>query len=147
MVFNELYLFTLNRVKLGRAVNFMKHLASANIFFTENFNMKKNQSQKVFWANFYVCRSYRGKTGLGRIRKKIDRVALRSLFGSSLPTKCLVYHKENWLGRCLLEYRPCYYRWYADGIFVFLYQIIWLRNSISKLLELLSRYHVIHYRN
>ena len=54
---------TLNRVKLGRAVNFMKHLASANIFFTENFNMKKNQSQKVFWANSYVFRSYRGKTG------------------------------------------------------------------------------------
>ena len=48
LVFNELYLFTLNRVKLGRAVNLMKHLASANIFFTENFNMKKKSKSESF---------------------------------------------------------------------------------------------------
>ena len=30
--------------------------------------MVKTKSQFVLWANFYICRSYRGKTGRGRGR-------------------------------------------------------------------------------
>ena len=41
-----------------------------------------------------------------------------SPLGSSLANAFFVYHEQNWLDNCPLEYRPSYYRRYVDDIFV-----------------------------
>ena len=43
---------------------------------------------------------------------------IRSLLGLSLDDAFLSYHKQNWLGRYLLEYKLLYYREYIDVLFV-----------------------------
>ena len=50
--------------------------------------------------------------------KQIDGVAMGSPLGLSLADAFLVHYEQNWLDRCSLEYRPSYYRWYVDNIFV-----------------------------
>ena len=49
----------------------------------------------------------------------IDRVAMVSPLDPTLANAFLVYHVENWLEHCPLEYRSLYYRRYIDNIFVF----------------------------
>ena len=41
-----------------------------------------------------------------------------SPLGPSLANAFLAYHGQNWLHKCPLKYRPLYYRWYVDDIFV-----------------------------
>ena len=43
-----------------------------------------------------------------------------SPLGPTLTNSFLVYHEKNWLERCLLEYRPFFYRRYVDNIFALL---------------------------
>ena len=50
--------------------------------------------------------------------KKIDGVAMGSPLGPSLANAFLVHYEPNWLDSCPLEYRPSYYWWYVDDIFV-----------------------------
>ena len=56
--------------------------------------------------------------------------------GPSLANAFLAHHEENWLDSCPLEYRPLYYCWYVDYIFV-PFQIIWSLKTISKLFKFL----------
>ena len=50
--------------------------------------------------------------------KQIDGVAIGSPLGPSLANAFLAHHEQNWLDNCPMEYRPLYYRWYVDDIFV-----------------------------
>ena len=49
---------------------------------------------------------------------QIEGVTLGSPSGPPLAKTFSVYHEKKWLERCLLEYRPFYYRRYVDNIFV-----------------------------
>ena len=51
----------------------------------------------------------------------------------TLANSFLVYHKKNWLEHCPLEYRPLYYRWYVDDIFVLFNSAEHLKPSHSYL--------------
>ena len=44
--------------------------------------------------------------------------AMGSPLGPSMANALLAHHKQNWLESCPLEYRPLYYRRFADGIIV-----------------------------
>ena len=35
-----------------------------------------------------------------------------------LPNIFLSHHEENWLNKCPIEFKPCFYRRYVDDIFV-----------------------------
>ena len=54
----------------------------------------------------------------GTLYKQIDGVAMGSPLGPTLANAFLVYHEENWLEHCPVEYRPLYYRRYVDDVFV-----------------------------
>ena len=54
----------------------------------------------------------------GTLYKQIDGVAMGSPLGPTSANAFLVYHEENWLEHCPVEYRPLYYRRYVDDIFV-----------------------------
>ena len=41
-----------------------------------------------------------------------------SPLGPALANAFLTHHEQNWLDNCLLVYRPLYYRWYVDDLFV-----------------------------
>ena len=49
--------------------------------------------------------------------KQIDDVAIDLPLGLTLVNPLLVYHEQNWLERCPLEYKPFYYQMYAEDIF------------------------------
>ena len=41
-----------------------------------------------------------------------------SPLGPSIASVFLAHHEQNWLNKCLLEYRPLYCQRYVDDIFV-----------------------------
>ena len=43
---------------------------------------------------------------------------MNSPLGISRGHALLGHHKQNWLGRCSLEYRPSYYQQHVDDLFV-----------------------------
>ena len=56
-----------------------------------------------------------------------------SLLGPTLANAILVYHEQNWLELCPVEYRPLYYRRYVDDIFVLFNSVEHLKRFYSYL--------------
>ena len=50
--------------------------------------------------------------------KQTDGVNMGSVLRLSLANTFLAHREQNWSDSCPFEYRPWYYRWYVDDIFV-----------------------------
>ena len=51
-------------------------------------------------------------------QKQIDGAAMGSPLGRIFPNLFLVYHESIWLDKCLLKFKPKYFCWYVDNIFL-----------------------------
>ena len=49
---------------------------------------------------------------------QVDGVAMGSQLGPTLANPFLVHFEENWLQNCPSDFKPHYYRWYVDYMFV-----------------------------
>ena len=49
---------------------------------------------------------------------QVDGVAMGSPLGPILTNIFLLYHEENWLNKCPIEFKPSFYRRYVDNMFV-----------------------------
>ena len=54
----------------------------------------------------------------GKIYKQIDGVAMGSPLGATLANAFLCFHEQVWLKKCPDQFKPVYYKRYADDIFV-----------------------------
>ena len=50
--------------------------------------------------------------------KQIYGVTMGSPLEPSIANAFLAHHEQNWVDSFLLEYRPLYYWWYVDDIFI-----------------------------
>ena len=53
----------------------------------------------------------------GKIYKQTDGAAMDSLLSPSLANAFLCFHEQIWLNDCPEDFKPVYYRRYADDIF------------------------------
>ena len=54
----------------------------------------------------------------GQLYKQVDGVAMGSPLGPTLANAFLVHFEKNWLQNCPSDFKPHYYRWYVNDIFV-----------------------------
>ena len=54
----------------------------------------------------------------GQLYKQVDGVAMGSPLGPTLANAFLVYFEKNWLRNCPSDFKPHYYQWYVNDIFV-----------------------------
>ena len=54
----------------------------------------------------------------GQLYKQVDGVAMGSPLGPTLANAFLVHFEKNWLQNCPSDFKPHYYRWYVDNIFL-----------------------------
>ena len=71
--------------------------------FEELLLLATKDSHYIFYGTFY---------------KQIDDVTKGSPLAPALTNAFVTYHKKIWLEDCPLEFRPFYYRMYANDIFV-----------------------------
>ena len=75
----------------------------SNIEFKELLSLATKQSFYIFNAKLY---------------KQVDGVTMSSPLGLTLANAFLVHFKENWLQNCPSDFKPHYYWWYVNDIFV-----------------------------
>ena len=75
----------------------------SNIEFKELLSLATKQSFYIFNAKLY---------------KQVDGVTMSSPLGLTLANAFLVHFKENWLQNCPSDFKPHYYWWYVDYMFV-----------------------------
>ena len=71
--------------------------------FHDLLNLATKESFFRFNSKFYI---------------QVDGVAMRSPLGPILANIFLSHQEENWLNKCPIEFKPSFYRRYADDIFV-----------------------------
>ena len=54
----------------------------------------------------------------GKLYKQVDGVAMGSSLGLVLANTFLEYFEIDWLQNCPSDFKPHYYRWYVDNVFV-----------------------------
>ena len=73
--------------------------------FHDLLNLATKESSFTFSNKFYI---------------QVDGVAMEFSLGPILANIFLSHHEENWLNKCPIEFKPSFYRRYADDILYFL---------------------------